>query len=196
MKLDIKPQLPALLFGFVMAFLSLFVACNSKKNNQSEGTVFEEKPMTTAPVEAPKADSIDINPVESKIPPTAENKVYPSPQPKSCTPNFNAAGKAKDNHYFYYVTDFTPGEFKCWEALTSHGEGICQGEPCVIYYLDTPKFKVTSTPPHYIDPKVLQEHGIGRFEHTAHWWEVKGAKIWGRTGKQFVYYNTNNNAGG
>ena len=183
------------IFGFII--LITLGSCNLK-SEKSSSTTFEEKPTTTViqseidttrkavPAEQPKE--------EPKI--TEESKPLPKVTPKICQPNFTAIGKPKNNRYLFYVTGFNPGEFKCWAAMEEHGQGICQGAPCVIYYLDQAKVPITTTPPHYVDPAILKEHGIGQFEHTTHWWEVKGSKIWGRTGKEFVYYNTNNNAGG
>ena len=172
--------------------LLVFQGCQSKSEKANTET-FQEKPATA--VQTP--DTLAKAEEKTEAPPVTENKPLAKLPPKICDPNFTAIGKAKSNHYFYYVTGFKLGEFKCWEELEKHGNSICQGQPCVIYYLDIPNVSINSTPPHYVDPTVLKEHGIGQFEHGPHWWESKGAKqLWGRPGKEYVYYNTNNNAGG
>jgi hypothetical protein len=193
--------------------LMILIACNTK-SEKSGTTVFEEKPSTTV-VKPETADTIAksapnssaltnagaASNVEStsKEEETTQEEVKPivKPTPKICSPSFSLIGKPKSNRYIYYVTGFKANEFKCWAEIETHGQSICKGEPCVIYYIDSPKAPLNATPPHYVDPNILKEHGIGQFEHTNHWWEVKGAKqLWGRPGKEFVYYNTNNNAGG
>ena len=80
--------------------------------------------------------------------------------------------------------------------MEEHGVSICNGQPCVIYYVDDPNASMSAPPPNYVDPKFLKAHGYGQFSHDENWWEMKGSKIWGREGKQFLYFNTNNNAGG
>jgi hypothetical protein len=170
--------------------LGLTTSCNTKSGKSNNDT-FEEKPVTAVP--AP--DTTNIQP-QIQTPPPQENKPLAKLPPKVCDPGFTVIGKPKPNFYVYYVTGFKPGEFKCWEELEKHGISLCQGEPCTIYYLDIAKVTIHASPP-YVDPAVLKEHGVGQFEHGAHWWESKGAKqLWGRPGKEFVYYNTNNNAGG
>jgi hypothetical protein len=177
-------------------------ACNEKKS-ASETTSFEEKPSTTVPAESTTNDSlgdIPAKPTASPSPtPTASEEdktIYPTPAPKDCQPNFKMIGKPKGNHYLFYLTGFNPGEFKCWNLVEEHGVSICNGQPCVIYYVDDPNATMSAPPPNYVDPKILKEHGWGQFSHDENWWEMKGSKIWGREGKQFLYFNTNNNAGG
>ncbi len=205
------------LFG--IAWMLTINACNEKKSS-SESTSFGEKPTTTvqsestaasdatprsesnSPTESTASDSLSSIPTRTTPPPTpktgsgVDKTIYPTPTPKSCQPNFKMIGKPKGNHYLFYLTGFNPGEFKCWNLVEEHGVSICNGKPCVIYYVDDPNGSMSAPPPNYVDPKFLKEHGYGQFSHDENWWEMKGAKIWGRTGNPFLYFNTNNNAGG
>ena len=187
---NLYPFLLACLFGFALILTT--TACNQKKSS-SETTGFEEKPISDAPVQPVVKDT---STVATPSTPSEPSKVYPKPTPKTCQPNFTMIGKPKGNHYLFYVTGFNPGEFKCWGELEAHGVEISKGRPCVIYYVDTPNASMTAIPPDYVDKKVLMEHGLGQFAHDEHWREVKGAKLWGRSGAEFTYFNTNNNAGG
>ena len=211
-----KPNLQiiaCLLFGCSIILTN--IACNQKKT-ASDTTTFEEKPSTTMPAEAPvsdvktpvtetessTSDSLNAIPTRSTPPPAIpksgspdDKTIYPTPAPKDCQPNFKMIGKPKDDHYLFYLTGFKLGEFKCWNLVEEHGVSICNGKPCVIYYVDDPNGSI-SGPPNYVDPKFLKTHGVGQFSHDKNWWEMKGSKIWGREGKQYLYFNTNNNAGG
>jgi hypothetical protein len=179
-----------------MLLLVAMASCNPKKD-KSEITGFEEKPITPAArAQQPPKDTASHAITQTEKVPEEDVPSYTKPPAKNCQPNFTLIGKPKSNRYLYYVTGFNPSEFKCWAELEAHGVLICKGEPCTIYYLDSPKATMNSTPPHYIDPKILLEHGLGQFEYTNHWWEMKGAKLWGRSGNAFAYFNTNNNAGG
>lgn len=218
---SLRPKIQILVIAlFGIAWLVTINACNEKKSS-SESTSFEEKPATSVPSEPIVAkesnsksepasttkstakDSLSSILTKSTTPPPttktgsgADKTIYPTPAPKDCQPNFKMIGKPKGNHYLFYVTGFNPGEFKCWNLVEEHGVSICNGKPCVIYYVDDPNGSMSAPPPNYVDPKFLKEHGYGQFSHDENWWEMKGAKIWGRTGNPFLYYNTNNNAGG
>jgi hypothetical protein len=205
LKLNIQ-ILAVLLVG--MAILFTGSACNPKKSS-SETTTFEEKPSTTVLPTVPTKDTVGTAPAS---PPTSSTTaapstpkpgkesdgvtVYPTPAPKVCQPNFKMIGKPKGNHYLFYLTGFIPGEFKCWNLVEEHAVSICNGQPCVIYYVDDPNGSMSAPPPNYVDPKYLKQHGLGQFSHDENWWEMKGSKIWGREGKQYLYFNTNNNSGG
>lgn len=193
------------LFGLALVFTGS--ACNQKKSS-SETTTFEEKPSTTVLPSVPTKDTVVTTTVTPSTPastptsPSATPKekdgvtIYPTAPAKSCQPNFKMIGKPKGNHYLFYLTGFVPGEFKCWNLVEEHGVSICNGQPCTIYYVDDPNGSMSAPPPNYVDPKYLKEHGLGQFSHDENWWEMKGSKIWGREGKQYLYFNTNNNAGG
>jgi len=182
------------LFGLAMGLTN--IACN-QKSSSSESTNFEEKPeTTTSPTQPVVKDTVASTTPATINTPTKDNIVYATPAPKVCQPNFKMIGKPKGNHYLFYLTGFNPGEFKCWNLVEEHGVSICNGQPCVIYYVDDPNASMSAPPPNYVDPKFLKAHGYGQFSHDENWWEMKGSKIWGREGKQFLYFNTNNNAGG
>ena len=106
--------------------------------------------------------------------------------PKICDPNFTKLASPKNNQHIYYVTNFNPGEFKCWVKLEEFGTQICDGVSCSVYFVDKATVKTNITPPHYLDEATLQTAGIGRFEYNGKYWEIKGANMWKEKTKGMV----------
>lgn len=174
--------------------LALLVSCQQKK----------KEIITVDPVENTTADSSAVVPQPDSLkvdPQTHETALQHDPPPspaaiKVCNPNFNILKSPAKNHHVYYVSQFNPGEFKCWELLQKHANEICGGVPCKISYVDDPKVTFTSTNPYYMDAESLMNYGIGFYEHTGTWWEIKGARLWNRKGDGYKYYYTNHQGGG
>ena len=125
----------------------------------------------------------------SSTPQTTPN---PAIKPTDCAPNFNLIAKPKTNHHIFYVTGFNPEAAKCWVLLEEHGHKVCEGNACVVYFMDDPKLTVNTTLPNYFDNNTLKTHGIARYEFNGKSWEIKGANVWKRSGKGYAHYNTNN----
>lgn len=175
---------------FSLAICLSFGACK----NTSTADTTQETPGTTAldtAADVTGTGSTSVDPNASTAAPQTR-----STGPKVCNPNFNLLGQPKKNQYVYYVSGFNPGEFKCWNLLEEHGVKICNGLPCVIYYVDQATVPLTKTPPHFVDEGMLSTTGIGRFEHDGDFWEIKGARLWKRNEKVYGYYNTNEHLGG
>ena len=163
-----------------------------------------EAPVTP-PTSSEAADSLssltnpDVQVQDNFEPPKLPAKDEQLPQPATagtCNPNFTKLASPGTNLQIFYVTGFTPLEFKCWNALEAHGVRMCGGVPCTILYLDNTQVRLNATPPLYIDPKSLQTSGIGRFDFDGKFWEIKGSRTWKRQGKGYDYYNTDNHLGG
>ncbi len=169
------------------------ISCSQKKE-KNETTISEVK----ASSDTLKSESVKTSPTSTTqaAGSTPNETSQTPPPPKICDPNFNLIASPKKNQKIYYVSGFNPIEFKCWEELEKESQKICAGSPCVIYFLDKPNPKITTTPPHYMDANTLMTNGIGVFEYNGVMWEMKGANIWGRKDKGFGYYNTNNAGGG
>jgi hypothetical protein len=182
-------------FLFASLLPLLFIACKP-------GGSAEEKQPTPAPppIESPDTNKTikgDTNtvPTESNDP-EPEEKPLVKAAPKICDPNFTKLASPKNNQHIYYVTNFNPGEFKCWVKIEEFGIKTCDGTSCVLYFLDKANIKANSTPPHYLDENTLKTNGIGRFEYNGKYWEIKGANMWKRKDKGYGYYNTDNQLGG
>lgn len=155
-------------------------------------------------METPASDSLDIkiaadtSKVEPPRPVVEEPKTpegYDPDKPKICNPSFKLLKSPGANQHVYYVSGFNPGEFKCWEFIETHGQEVCGKKPCQVYYVDAPDVSISSAAP-YIDKNILAKKGVAFFTHDNNYFEIKGAKTWGRTEKGYLYYNTNNHLGG
>lgn len=138
---------------------------------------------TRPPVETPK---------ERELPSTMSPSTV---KPKVCETNFTLIAIPKKNQKIFYVSGFNPGEFKCWNEIEDYSVKVCNGSPCVLYFLDKPDPKVTTMPPNYLDEKTLLKNGIGRYENSGKVWEMKGSSMWGRKDKGFGYYNSEGGGG-
>lgn len=180
-------------FNYLIYFfvtVVLIVSCQQKKKEMIEADPTEVTTSDSSAV-VPQPDSLKADP---QLHETAMQQ-DPPPAPavkKTCTPNFNALKSPVKNHYFFYVSDFNPGEFICWEEIQKHGVRICGGNPCTIFYLDNANAAVTSTAPLYMDANTLAKYGIGKFQHTGRSWDIQGARIWNRKEKGYSYYYINN----
>jgi hypothetical protein len=141
--------------------------------------------------------STDTNATQaSSAKPVAEVTPPVPAKPKICDPNFTKLSSPKKNLYIIYVTDFNPEEFKCWVNLEEYGTMTCGGNPGVVIFVDNANIKTNTTPPNYLDDNTLKTTGIGRYEYNGKYWEIKGARLWKRSGKGYGYYNTDNQLGG
>ncbi len=182
---------PTLFFCLTFSMMVFSIGCSQKKE-KNETTMSEVKASSdTIKSENPKSNPVSSSQTAGSTP--TETAQAPT---KKCDPNFNLIASPKKNQKIYYVSGFNPGEFKCWEELEKESQKICAGSPCVIYFLDKPNPKITTTPPHYLDTNTLMTNGIGLYEYNGVEWEMKGSNIWGRKDKGFAYYNTNNAGGG
>jgi len=161
------------------------------------------KPATS--ISNPMADSLSRQTLTHKgilTPPKAEPFRPKEPEvivpykPKVCDINLKLIASPKKGQQIYYVTGLVPGEFKCWVDMENASIKLCNGSPCLIYFVDTPNPKVTSTPPDFLDAATLSKYGVGRFDYNGKNWEMKGANMWGRKDKGYGYYNTDNAGGG
>ena len=195
MKTFTQISIISLLCFFSIAIILSFVSCGPKKD-KNEITTSQEIPGSDTINQMSVKDTQISTTQQVEQSPKEEAPKYNPHIPKTCDPNFNLIGSPKKNQKIFYVSGFNPGEFKCWEGLVKHGQDICAGNPCLIYFVDIPNMHTTLTPPHYLDPNDLKTHGIGRFEDNGAWWEIKGSSMWGRKEKGYAYYNTNNAGGG
>ncbi|HZV71819.1 MAG TPA: hypothetical protein VFG10_19870 [Saprospiraceae bacterium] len=196
-------------------------SCSQKKEKQQEVTqqtttpeptqepvqapVQEIKPQTGA-ITNPMADSLSRQTLTNqggiRTPPKAEPFRPKEPEvivpykPKICDINLKLIASPQKGMQIYYVTGLVPGEFKCWVDMENASIKLCNGTPCLLYFVDTPNPKVTSTPPHFLDAATLSKYGVGRFDYNGKNWEMKGANMWGRKDKGYGYYNTDNAGGG
>lgn len=190
-----------LILCVAMVFLN---SCNSKKEKQAEVST-EIKPQTQ--IVNPMSDSMSrqtlthqpaVIPTPSKAEPIRpkEPEISIPMKPKICDINLKLIASPKSGQKIYYVTGLVPGEFKCWVDLENASLKICNGSPGVLYFVDIPNPKVTSTPPHFLDATTLATNGIGLFEYNGSNWVMRGASIWKRKDKGYGYYNTDNAGGG
>ncbi|MFZ1676827.1 MAG: hypothetical protein WAT91_06110 [Saprospiraceae bacterium] len=186
------------------AAMAILLSCGTKKEKQAE-VVKEVKPSTE--IVNPMSDSMSKQtlthqPSAIPIPPRIEPSRPKEPEviiplkPKICDINLKLIASPKSGQKIYYVTGLIPGEFKCWVDLENASLKICNGSPSVLYFVDIPNPKVTSTPPHFLDATTLATNGVGLFEYNGSNWTMRGAGIWKRKDKGYGYYNTDNAGGG
>ncbi len=197
------PHLTRLYTILVFAMIVLF-SCSTKKEKQTEVSK-EVKPNTE--IVNPMNDSLSRQtlthqPAAIPIPPRNEPSRPKEPEviiplkPKVCDINLKLIASPKSGQKIYYVTGLIPSEFKCWVDLENASLKICNGSPSVLYFVDIPNPKVTSTPPHFLDATTLATNGVGLFEYNGSNWTMRGAGIWKRKDKGYGYYNTDNAGGG
>lgn len=152
---------------------------------------------STSPADTTIADIVNPPSAEEEAatPPIAKAAPREPAKPKICAPNFTKLA-SYGSHHIFYITDFVPEEFKCWVLLEEHGVQICNGSPCVVYYVDRAQMKTDPNLPHHMKEEDLRTAGVGRFEYTGKYWEIKGASQWKRKDKGYGYYNTDNQLGG
>jgi hypothetical protein len=196
-----------------------FSSCSQKKEKQQEVTQNSTASQTQITSDTPAQEikpqiSMSSNPMgDSLSRQTLTGKSVVIPQrteparpkepeiivplkPKICDINLKLIASPKSGQKIYYVTGLIPGEFKCWVDLENASLKICNGSPSVLYFVDTPNPKVTSTPPHFLDATTLATNGVGLFEYNGSNWTMRGASIWKRKDKGYGYYNTDNAGGG
>lgn len=175
-------------FASTLLLIAILSSCKERKPTE----------VITPAAEITTIDSSAAPIDPDSITSTTQSSPNPSAQPSvsDCAPNFNLIAKPKAHHYIFYVTGFNQQSFKCWVLLEEHGHKVCEGNNCVVYFMDDPKLTVNATLPHYFDDNSLKTHGIGRYEYNGKYWEIKGANIWKRTAKGYAYYNTDNQLGG
>jgi hypothetical protein len=190
-------------FPFLVFMALLACKPSTSSNTTSEDTQPSvEKPQTTDPSSQISTETVKDTTTGSENETTTVDNRYNDQappvksKPKICDPNFTKLSSPKRNHHIYYVTDFNPGEFKCWISLEEHGAKICDGTSCIVYYVDSPKVKIEPGLTDYMNPETLKSNGIGRYEYNGKYWEFKGASMWKRSGNGFAYYNTDNQLGG
>ncbi len=139
----------------------------------------------TLPAATPIPTSIDQN--------TTTESTHPASTPRTnCDPAFILISNTPRTNHIYQVKNFDPGSFSCWTALEREAIRICSNQmPCVVTFLDTYNITKNTTPPYFVDEPILREYGIGHFDFKNQWWELRGAKIWGRTQTGYEYYNSN-----
>jgi hypothetical protein len=113
-----------------------------------------------------------------------------------CNLNFTLLAKPDPNRQLFYISGFNHEEFKCWEEIQNHATKICGDQACTIYYVDMADVKVIPSDKDLLDPTVLKEHGIAKFNHNGKYWDLNGSAIWKRKGNGWSYYTTNNQFGG
>jgi hypothetical protein len=184
---------------------SVFLGCKPATEKAEVKVEIPAEVPVESPTSSEAADSLssltnpDVKVQDDFEPPKLPSKDEPKPvagAPKSCNPNFTKLASPVRNPQFYYVTGFTPLEFKCWNELEAHAVDVCGGVPCTILYLDKAQVKLSSTPPLYIHRSTLETSGIARFDYNGKFWEIKGSRAWKREGKGYDYYNTDNHLGG
>jgi hypothetical protein len=176
-----------------LLMLIVLTACKQRPSNEESISEPESLSDTSTAVTPDTTTAQLTQPAEKATP--AEPST-PHLTPHDCNPNLNAIANPGKQQYIYYVTGFNPAEFKCWEKLEIHGTELCNEAPCTIYYVDAASVPISKSGDKPLDDSTLKTHGIGRYEHSGKFWEIKGAKMWGRSGKGYNYYNTNNHLGG
>lgn len=190
MMLKKKNTLGAIPHFSIILLLIILVACGGR---QSQSVSQEQTTADTMEVKAPTPPPDTIKPQEIPTPPVTDPSPTPSPTTrKACEPAFILVSHPEKNTHLYQVKDFNPEDFQCWTTLETHARKECgESMPCRVIYVEASAITPTTIAPDYVDKAVLAKKGIGRYEYTNAWWEIRGAKIWGRTGKGFDYYNSN-----
>lgn len=173
----------------LVLLLQTLASCQDKKATLPETQAVS---ITTADstMIVPHPDSIDSATLDPAVHETALQQDPPSTA-QDCNVSYILFSNPAKNHHIYQVKDFDATNFKCWSSLESHATKICGNMPCQVSYIELVNAETTKTPRYYLESSFLKKHGIGYFEYKTSWWELRGAKIWDRTGKGFDYYNSN-----
>lgn len=198
MKISIPHLLSCKSFLYFWLLVMLLVSCTQKSGKQTE-VINEDKIKTDSLAQQPVVDTPVTTPTPSANPSEQvkrETGIVQPMKPKICDINLTLVATPKKGQLIYYVTGLVPGEFKCWVDLENSSQKICNGNACVIYFVDVPNPTINKNPPHFMDAATLLKNGVGLYENTSKNWVMRGANIWGRKDKGFGYYNTNNAGGG
>ncbi len=187
-----KSILPYLLLS--LTILSVLPSCAQRKSGEVTTTA-EQITTTDSNAVVPSQDSIDSLSLDPK---THESALQQDPPPSSatssgtCNLSFITLSNPSKQHHIFQVKGFESANFKCWTELENHAIKLCgDNMPCEISYVDVADITKTTTPPYHVDAISLKNHGIGHFSYKNQWWELKGSKLWNRTGKGYEYYNSN-----
>ncbi len=188
------------IFFLQLLFLAFF-ACKpaTPSDTQSEDNKPRHEIDTLAnPISTSRVDSsvIPTDDPSVSVPDPVDQTPLVKPKPKICNPNFTKLSSPAKTHHIYYISNFTVGEFKCWTDLEEEALKICNGNLCVVYFVDSPSVKIEPGLPNHMSAETLQSSGIARFEYNGKYWELKGASMWKRKGNGYGYYNTDNQLGG
>ena len=178
------------ILSFVLA--NCLASCNTRKPAEVI-TAAEQITTTDSNAIVPGPDSIDTTRLDPETEETALQQDPPAVNAVSkgeCEVSFILLSNPTKTTHIYQVNGFDASNNRCWTKVQEHGVKLCNGSPCEVSYLEISNITKSSDPPHYVDAATLKKHGIGQFTYKNSWWEFHGAKIWGRAGKGYEFYNS------